>query len=165
MEWPQGDYSGFNTGLSYHQLLICVQSCVSTQYTLKKIFDFMTTFWCLPARSPVLEVLRCKCPVPHVEVCDHATWCGTVQFVCIVAPQQIDLQEQGEGNLEIFEVFIHMVDIQKVSILKGAQVCFQLWCWDIFWHWYYCLTNTILASFPLSQDKHMWFQTNGLKML
>ena len=29
----------------------------------------------------------------------------------------------------------------------------------------YFLTKAILASFPLSHDKHMWFQTKGLKML
>ena len=89
--------------------------------------EIKATFWMyMPARGPVLEFLRCERPVPHVEVCDHATGSGAVQVVRIVAPQQVDLQEEGEGNLEVFEVFVHVVDVQEVSILKRGIIWLRL---------------------------------------
>ena len=95
--------------------------------TLSEIFEIKATFWMyMPARGPVLEFLRCERPVPHVEVCDHATGSGAVQVVRIVAPQQVDLQEEGEGNLEVFEVFVHVVDVQEVSILKRGTIWFRV---------------------------------------
>ena len=72
----------------------------------------------IPARGPVLKLLRRERPVPHVEVSDHAAGGGAVQVVVVVAAEQVDLHKEGERYLQVLEVLVHIVDIEKVTILE-----------------------------------------------
>ena len=74
----------------------------------------------MPARCPVLKLLRRERPVPHVEVSDHAAGGGAVQVVVVVAAEQVDLHQEGERYLQVLEVLVHIVDIEEVAILEDG---------------------------------------------
>ena len=115
----------------------------------------------MPARGPVLKLLRRERTVPHVEVCDHATGGGAVQVVVVVAAEQVHLHKEGERYLQVLEILVHIVDIEEVAILEDGDQFGLRFIYQID----HCFTNAILASLPFSHERHMWFQTKGLKML
>ena len=81
----------------------------------------------MPARGPVLQFLRRERAVPHVKVRDHAAGGGAVQFVVVVAAEQVHLHQEGERYLQVLEVLVHIVDIEEVAILEdGGQSGFEV---------------------------------------
>ena len=82
--------------------------------------------WGLLACCPVLKLFVWEGPIPIVEVCCHASWCCAVYFKVARTTHYINFSQQLFWNLQSFQVIIHIVYVEELSILLKIPLTVSL---------------------------------------
>ena len=72
----------------------------------------------LLASGPIHKLIILHGPVPNVEVGRHSSWVGAVGAIPHASHQE-HAQEQVLGDLQLRQVLVHEVDVEKLPVLKN----------------------------------------------